>query len=314
MSSSSRRRDNAELRIEDPAKYQEFVDAEWKIIYDKLDAIVDSGAHVVLSRLAIGDLATQYFADRGIFSAGRVPDEDLKRTCRATGAVVQTTVNGLEGASKEHMERVLGSAKLFEEKQTGAERFNYFTGCEGQSTCTIILRGGGESFIDEAERSMHDSIMIARRARKHQQVVAGGGATEMILATRLKQAAKKIYGKEQLIVGAFARALEIVPVQLADNAGFDPTDVLSELRAAHHGNDSADGPNWTGLDIDTGSAVNTFERFVWEPVLVKQNAITGASEAACLILGVDETIKGEDLSQGHDAQAVQQAGRAMGRY
>merc|ERR1719162_2602716 len=135
-------KDNAEVRITDPDQYQSIVDAEWSIIYEKLDLIVKSGAQVVLSRLAIGDLATQYFADRNIFCAGRVDNDDLERTRRATGAEVQTTVQGISPD-------VLGTCGEFVEEQIGCERYNFFRQCEKTQTATIIIRGGAQQFIDE---------------------------------------------------------------------------------------------------------------------------------------------------------------------
>ena len=156
-------RDNAEVRVSDVASYQKVVDAEWDIIYDKLAKIVASGAQIVLSKLAIGDLATQYFADRGLFCAGRVADDDLKRVAKATGASVQTSCNDLSAT-------VLGACKKFEERQVGGERYNFFSGCVKANTCTIILRGGAEQFIEEAERSLHDAIMNTRRLLKHPSV------------------------------------------------------------------------------------------------------------------------------------------------
>ena len=134
-------KENAEIRIDDPTKYQSIVDAEWRIIYDKLEKCVQSGAKVILSRLPIGDLGTQYFADRGLFCAGRVTDGDLKRVCYATGAVVQTSANALT-------DEVLGKCSLFEEKQVGGERFNFFTGCPSTKTATILLRGGADQFLE----------------------------------------------------------------------------------------------------------------------------------------------------------------------
>ena len=149
------------------------------IIYSKLQAIADSGATVVLSRLAIGDLATQFFADRDIFCAGRVPSDDMGRVVAATGAAVQSTVSDLEpgGAAA-----CLGSCGLFEERQVGAERFNVFTGCPAAKSATLVLRGGSDAFVDEAERSLHDAVMIVRRAIKNAAVVAGGGAIDMELS------------------------------------------------------------------------------------------------------------------------------------
>jgi len=300
-------KENAEIRIEDPAEYQSIVDAEWNIIYDKLEKIVKSGASIVLSRLAIGDLATQYFADRGLFCAGRVTEDDLRRVCKATGASVQTTVNNV-------VPSVLGSCKIFEEKQIGGNRYNLFTGCDQAKTATLILRGGGEQFIDEAERSIHDAIMIARRARKHHSVVAGGGAIEMELSRYLREVARTIQGKQQLIVTAFAKALEVIPRQVADNAGFDSTDILNKLRQKH----ALDDGKWFGVDIVNEGICDTFASFVWEPTLVKQNSITAATEAACLILSVDETIKNEESEKPNtDPMALPslrgRGGRGMGR-
>jgi T-complex protein 1 subunit eta len=135
--------------------------------------------------LPIGDLATQYFADRDLFCAGRVNNEDLLTLAKATGGVVQTTVNGLTS-------EVLGSCGKFEEVQIGSERYNLFTGCPGTKSCTIVLRGGADQYIDEAERSLNDAIMIVRRAIKANSVVAGGGAIEMELSRHLREYLRKI--------------------------------------------------------------------------------------------------------------------------
>jgi len=294
-------KENAEIRIEDPTQYQSIVDAEWNIIYGKLDKIVKSGANIVLSRLAIGDLATQYFADRGIFCAGRVTDDDLKRVCRATSASVQTTVNDL-------IPQVLGTCENFEERQVGSQRYNFFQGCQQGKTATIILRGGGEQFIDEAERSIHDAIMIVRRARKHHEIVAGGGAVEMEVSRYLRDYSRTIHGKQQLIIGAFGKALEAIPRQLADNAGFDSTDILNKLRQRHG---QPDG-KWFGVDIVNEGICDTYATFVWEPSLVKLNGITAATEAACLILSVDETIRNQE-SEKPDQQPMPGMGRGRGR-
>ena len=222
--------------IERPAKYQEIVDAEWNIIYDKLEKCVQSGANVVLSRLAIGDLATQYFADRGLFCAGRVEQADLDRCTRATGAAVQTTVNDLN-------EEQLGTCEVFEEIQVGSERFNVFRGCAEAKTCTLVLRGGAEQFIEEAARSLNDAIEIVRRATKNAAVVPGGGAIDMELSKCLKEHARTVEGKSQLFIHAFARALEVIPRQLCDNSGCDATDVLNKLRQKHA------APNHEGLNF-----------------------------------------------------------------
>eukprot|EP01120_Amphizonella_sp_Union-15-10_P003562 TRINITY_DN1397_c0_g3_i1.p1 TRINITY_DN1397_c0_g3~~TRINITY_DN1397_c0_g3_i1.p1 ORF type:complete len:536 (-),score=138.67 TRINITY_DN1397_c0_g3_i1:62-1669(-) len=273
-------KDNASIVIKKPEEYQSFVDAEWNIIFEKLENCVKTGAKIVLSRLAIGDLATQYFADRDIFCAGRVTDEDLRRVSQATGGKIQTTTNNLDA-------KVLGTCGLFEERQIGKERYNLFTGCPESKTATLILRGGGDEFIDEAERSLHDAIMIVRRTIKHGLIVAGGGAIEMEIGKLLHDHSRTIAGKEQLIFDAFGKALENIPRQLAINGGFDCTDILNQLRKKH----VEENGQWFGVDYSTGSICNTYESFVWEPALIKLNAITAATEAACIILSVDETIR-----------------------
>jgi len=272
-------RDNAECRIDNVEEYQKIVDAEWTILYNKLDLMVASGAKIILSKLPIGDVATQYFADRDIFCAGRVTQEDLNRTVKACGGTILTTVNDIREAD-------MGQCDLFEEIQIGNERYNLFTGCPKAKTCTLILRGGAEQFIDETERSLHDAIMIVRRALKNDSIVAGGGAIEMELSKELRNYAKTIHGKEQLLITAYAKALEIIPRQLCDNAGFDATTILNKLRQKH-----AQGAKWMGMDITSEDIADNFEACVWEPSIVKRNALTAACEACCTILSIDETVK-----------------------
>ncbi|KFB42366.1 AGAP002762-PA-like protein [Anopheles sinensis] len=292
-------RDNAEVRVDNVSEYQKVVDAEWQILYDKLAKIHQSGAQVVLSKLPIGDVATQYFADRDMFCAGRVPDEDLKRTQKACGGAVMTTVQDIS-------EKVLGNCAHFEERQIGSERFNLFQGCPNAKTCTIILRGGAEQFLEETERSLHDAIMIVRRTIRNDSVVAGGGAIEMELSKMLRNYSRTIAGKEQLLIGAMAKALEVIPRQLCDNAGFDATNILNKLRQKH-----AQGCQWYGVDIMKEHIADNFEAFVWEPSVIKINALTAACEATCMILSVDETIKSPQSGGGEAPQPPM--GRGMGR-
>jgi len=169
-------KDNAEVRIDQVSDYQAIVDAEWEIIYRKLEAIEKTGAKLVLSKLPIGDLATQWFADRDIFCAGRVPAGDLQRVVQAVGGAIQSTCSDIK---REH----LGTCGSFEERQIGGERYNIFEDCAKARTCTLILRGGAEQFIEEVERSLHDAIMVVKRAVKNGEVVAGGGAVEVCFLT-----------------------------------------------------------------------------------------------------------------------------------
>ncbi|XP_038046454.1 T-complex protein 1 subunit eta-like [Patiria miniata] len=294
-------KENAEVRVDNVEEYQNIVDAEWSILYDKLEKIHLSGAKVVLSKLPIGDVATQYFADRDLFCAGRVVEQDLKRTLQACGGAIQTSVQSLT-------EDVLGTCEAFNEEQIGGERYNFFTGCQQAKTCTLILRGGAEQFIEETERSLHDAIMIVRRAIKNDAVVAGGGAIEMELSKYLRDYSRTIAGKQQILIGAFAKALEIIPRQLCDNAGFDATNILNKLRQKH-----AQGNTWYGVDILNEDVADNFAACVWEPAIVKINAITAASEAACLILSVDETVKNPKSTNTDDRPVKPPMGRGRGR-
>ncbi|XP_034838141.1 T-complex protein 1 subunit eta [Maniola hyperantus] len=290
-------RDNAEVRVDNVKEYQKVVDAEWQILYDKLAALHASGANVVLSKLPIGDVATQYFADRDMFCAGRVTEEDLRRTQRACGGAVLSSVRDLAPEA-------LGHCATFCERQVGGERYNIFAGCPAAKTCTLILRGGAEQFLEETERSLHDAIMIVRRTIKNDAVVAGGGAIDMELSKHLRDHSKTIAGKEQLLIAAVARAFEAIPRQLCDNAGFDATNLLNKLRQKHH-----QGEVWYGVDILKEDIADNFVACVWEPAVVKINAITAACEAAAQILSIDETIKNVK-SGGGDMPAP---GRGMGR-
>ncbi|KAL9716309.1 T-complex protein 1 subunit eta [Leucoagaricus gongylophorus] len=304
-------KDNAEVRVDAVADYQAIVDAEWEIIYRKLQAIEKTGAKVVLSKLPIGDLATQWFADRDIFCAGRVAAADLRRVAQAVGGSIQSTCSDIK---REH----LGTCGVFEERQIGGERYNIFEKCPKAKTCTLVLRGGAEQFMEEVERSLHDALMVVKRAVRTGEIVAGGGAIEMELSALIRSYALSIPGKLQLVMVAFAKALEIIPRQICDNAGLDSTDILNKLRMKH-----AKGEKWYGVDVDGVEGIrDNYETFVWEPSLVKLNAISSATEAACLILSVDETVRnpqsetpshGPKVPPGTAQRALRGRGRGMPR-
>ena len=292
-------KENSELRISNPEDFQSFVDAEWKIINKKLENIVNSGANVVLSKLPIGDLATQYFADRNVFCAGRVAAEDIERVAKATGACLLQTCNDIT-------EKSLGTCGLFEERQIGAERFNLFMECPKSKTATIIIRGGAEQFIEEAERSMNDAIMIVRRASKAASIVSGGGAIEMELSKYVREEGMKISGKEQIIVLGFAKALEIIPKTLAQNSALDAIDVMNKLRQKHNKEKDCK----YGINCFEGGIIDTYNSFVWEPTMLKENILNSATEAACSIINVDQTVKNPKSEQAIQDQKKRQMQRA----
>ena len=292
-------KENSELRISNPEDFQSFVDAECKIINKKLENIVKSGANVVLSKLPIGDLATQYFADRDVFCAGRVAAEDIERVAKATGACLLQTCNDIT-------EKSLGTCGIFEERQIGAERFNLFQECPKSKTATIIIRGGAEQFIEEAERSMNDAIMIVRRASKATSIVAGGGAIEMELSKYVRNEGMKISGKEQFVVLGFARALEIIPKTLAQNSALDAIEVMNKLRQKHNKEDDCK----FGVNCFDGGIIDTYINYVWEPTILKENVLNSATEAACTIISVDQTVKNPKSEQAIQDQKKRQMQRA----
>ncbi|KAJ1372225.1 T-complex protein 1 subunit eta [Parelaphostrongylus tenuis] len=257
-------KDNAEMRLTSVDDFQAVVDAEWNILYEKLQKIYESGAKVVLSKLPIGDVATQWFADRDLFCAGRIPQDDLDRVMAACGGSILTTVSQIDKS-------VLGKCDTFYEQQVGNERYNFFEGCARAHACTLLLRGGAEQFIAETERSLHDAIMIVRRAKKNDSIVAGGGAIEMELSRHLRAKAKTIAGKEQFFWSAFARSFEIIPQQLCYNAGIDAIDILNKLRHRH-----SMGEIWAGVDVHKEEVGDNLAACIWEPSLVKRNAIIAA--------------------------------------
>jgi len=184
----------------------------------------------------------------------------------------------------------LGLCENFEEKGLGDERFNFFTGCPKAKTATIVLRGGGEQFLEETDRSVHDAIMIVKRTLASRRVVAGGGAIEMELSSILREHSRTIAGKQQLIINAFAKALEVIPRQVAENAGLDSIEIINKLRKEHSTAPNRSG-KWMGVDVFNEGICDTYASGVWEPSSNKLNAIASATEAACVILSIDETVR-----------------------
>lgn len=262
-------RENAELRIGSVEEYQKMVDAEWKIINDKLDDIVNSGANIVLSSASIGDYATQYFAKKGMFSAGRV--QCLPRMVKA--------FNGKISSNTKYI--CLGSCEIFEERQLGDTRYNYFQSGNSKA-CTLILRGPGSEILDEIERAVHDAVCVVKTALKNKNILCGGGSVEMQLSKLCRDLSFEAIPDEMFVYKAFSMAFEKIPSQLATNFGLDPVKVLQELRQAHC-QGTTSGVTLKGADdmINLG---------VFEPMEVKSNMLKAAFNAVEAILSIDSTI------------------------
>ena len=280
---------DAKIQITDPTQLTEFLKQEEAMLKDLVDKIVASGANVVFCQKGIDDLAQHYLAKAGVYAVRRVKKSDMEKLARACGARIVTNIDQI---AKED----LGEAKVVEEKKIGDEEMTFVTGCKDPKAVTIMIRGGTEHVVDEIERAVNDALNVVAVSLKDRKVVAGGGAPEIELSLRLREYAAGLKGREQLAAMKFAESLEIIPKTLAENAGLDPIDSIVELRARHE-----QGDPYAGLDVETGEVVNMKERGVLEPWRVKIQAIESATEAAVMILRIDDVIAASKLSKGEES-------------
>jgi len=281
---------DAEIRITDPEQLKSFLAEEENMLRSMVDKIKTSGANVLFCQKGIDDMAQHFLSKAGVFAVRRVKKSDMEKLARATGAKVLTN---LEDLSKDD----LGTAGIIQEKKVAGEEMVFVERCKNPKAVTIFIRGGTEHVVDEVERAMEDAIGGVASAVETGKVVGGGGAIEIEVARNLKDYADKLKGREQLAVTAFAEALEIVPRSLAENAGLDPIDKLVELRSSHENKAN----KWFGLDVFTGKVQDMYIRGVIEPLKIKTQAIKSASEAAEMILRIDDVISAKDLSKGEPA-------------
>lgn len=272
---------DAEIRITDPAQMQAFIEQEEKMVKDMVDKVAESGANVLFAQKGIDDLAQHYLSKAGILAVRRVKKSDIEKLARATGANVVTNLEDLTADD-------LGEAGIVEERKVSGEEMIFVEECSVAKSVTLFVRGSTKHIVDEIVRAIEDAIGVVAATVEDDKVVAGGGAPEIAMAKKLKDYADSISGREQLAVNAFAEALEIVPKTLAENAGLDSIDSLVDLRAAH------ENSAVMGLDVFTGKVADMKEAGVIEPKRVKKQAIQSASEAAEMILRIDDVIASSD--------------------
>ncbi len=270
---------SAEIRIRDPSQMKAFLDEETRILREMVSKIKSVGANVAFIQKGIDDIAQHFMAKEGILAVRRVKKSDMEKLARATGGRIVTNLDDLK-------EDVLGYAELVEERKIGDDKMVFVEGCKNPKSVGILVRGGLERFVDEAERAIHDALCVVADVYEHNKIVAGGGAAEAELAKRLREYARKVGGREQLAIEAFAEALESIPRTLAENAGLDPIDIIVELRAKH---DKPEGV-WFGVDVFEGKIKDMMRLNVIEPAKVKEQAIKSATEAASMILRIDDVI------------------------
>lgn len=267
-------RENAEMKIESIDEYKKVVDAEWNLIKEKLDKIIESRANVVLSSLPIGDYATQYFAKNKIFCAGRVSKEDLNRVSNAFGGIIVSSTN--------YLDNCVGTCALFEERQIGKERYNYFEGVSN-GACTLILRGPGNEVLNEVERSVNDALHVIKTVLRNKHIVTGGGSVEMRLSKYLKDICSQYKDKKYFICKAISQSFEKIPFVLTKNFGLDTTLTIPVLRKEFKKENFNCGVGIKGV-------TNMLEGCVFEPLQTKVNIIKTAFDAAATIIMIDSTI------------------------
>jgi archaeal chaperonin len=278
---------DAKININSPDQMKLFLDEEERMLKDMVTKVVESGANFVFCEKSIDDIALHFLSKKGIAAIKNVSSGDMEKLAKATGAKIVASVKELPSAS-------LGEAKVVEEMKIGDDKLTYVREAKNPMAVTIVIRGGTEHVIDEAERSLHDALCVVRDAIEDARIVGGGGAPEAETAKQLREYAVKVGGREQLAIEAFADAMESIPLALAENAGLDPIDVMVELRAKHQ------DPNnrWYGVDVFSGKVRDTHALNVVEPLRVKLQVVKSATEAASMILRIDDVIASKGMKGG----------------
>jgi len=268
---------DAKININKPEEMYQFIQEEEKLLRDMADQVVKTGANVLFTEKSVDDEVLSLLAKKGILTIKNISSSDMEKLAKATGGSVVGTTRDL---SKE----ALGYAKTVEEVKIGDDKLVYVREAKNPKAVTIMIRGGSEHVVDEAERSLHDALSVVRNAVEDGKIVAGGGAPEIELSKRLREYAIKVGGREQLAVTAFAEALESIPVAIAQNAGINPIDILVDIKSKHNTPQNI----WFGVNTKTGKAADMLKMDVVEPLRVKTQVIKSAVEAVTMILRVDD--------------------------
>jgi len=288
---------DAKIEITDPTQLHAFLDEEENMIRKMVDIVKKSGANALFCQKGIDDLAQHYLAKEKIYAVRRVKKSDMEKLAKATGAALVTKLDDLTAKD-------LGTACLIEEKKIAEDRMTFVTDCANPKAVSILIRGGTEHVVDEIDRSLNDAISVVSVAFEDGKMVTGGGSAAMEVALKLRDYAASVGGREQIAIDAFASAMEIVPIALSENAGLDPIDVLIELRQAHKS-----GKKYAGINVFTGKVVDMKKEKVLEPLRVGRQAISSATDAAVMILRIDDVIaskgggaggKGPKMPEGGD--------------
>jgi thermosome len=269
---------DAKINIESPEQMDAFLKQEEDMMREMVEKISKTGANVVLCEKGIDDMVQHFLARKGIIAVRRNKKSDMEKLAKATGGKVVTNLDSMTSED-------LGYAALVEERKIGDDKMTFIEGCKHPKAVTILIRGGSQRIVDEAERSVHDALCVVRDVVQEPKVVAGGGAPELEVSRMLKKYAETLPGREQLAAKAFAEALEAVPITLTENAGLDPIDIISDLRARHE-----KGETWAGIEVNNGKAQDMARAGVYEPLAVKKQIVKSGTEASTMILKIDDVI------------------------
>ena len=269
---------SSEIRITDPTQMQMFLEEENRMLKNMVDKLHDVGANVLICQKGIDDIAQHYLAKHGIMAVRRVKESDMIKLSKATGGRVISNLDDLS-------DKDLGISDLAHQKKVESDKWVFIEGCKHPQSVTLLIRGGSQRVIDEVDRSIHDSLMVVKDVIEKPEIVAGGGAPESFAASQLKDWADNFDGREQLAIKKYAEALETIPLTIAENAGMDPIDTMANLRAKQN-----QGRKWTGIDARNTKIADMLSIDVVEPVAVKEQIVKSATEAACMILRIDDVI------------------------
>jgi len=269
---------SAEIRISDPTQMQQFLEEENQMLKSMVDKIHKIGANVLICQKGIDDIAQHYLSKHGVLAVRRVKESDMTKLAKATGGRISTNLDDISAGD-------LGSAEIVQQKKVESDKWVFIEGCKNPRSVTVLIRGGSQRVVDEVDRSIHDALMVVKDVVEKPSIVAGGGSPEAYLSTELNEWASSSEGREQLAIKQYAEAFESIPLTIAENAGMDPIDTIITLRA-----NQSNGKQTVGINAKESKIGNMFSLDIVEPLVVKEQIIKSATEAACMILRIDDVI------------------------
>jgi len=269
---------SAEIRISDPTQMQQFLEEENKMLKSMVDKIHNIGANVLICQKGIDDISQHYLSKHGVLAVRRVKESDMTKLAKATGGRISTNLDDISADD-------LGSAEIVQQKKVESDKWVFIEGCENPRSVTVLIRGGSQRVVDEVDRSLHDALMVVKDVVEKPSIVAGGGSPEAYLAAELNEWSSSSEGREQLAIKQYAEAFESIPLTIAENAGMDPIDTIITLRA-----NQSNGKQTVGINAKESKIGDMFRLDIVEPLVVKEQIIKSATEAACMILRIDDVI------------------------